>query len=49
VALADLTFAGDSQPGRIVSAYRWQGRTPSAALVRAYRLVRQRGATTASP
>lgn len=29
VALADLTFAGDSQLGRIVAAYRrWQGRTP---------------------
>lgn len=29
VALADLTFAGGSQLGRIVAAYRrWQGRTP---------------------
>jgi len=29
VALADLTFAADSQLGRIVAAYRrWQGRKP---------------------
>ena len=29
VTLADLTFAADSQLGRIVAAYRrWQGRTP---------------------
>jgi hypothetical protein len=29
VALADLTFAADSQLGLIVAAYRrWQGRTP---------------------
>jgi hypothetical protein len=29
VALADLSFAADSQLGRIVAAYRrWQGRTP---------------------